>query len=349
MAIPLPPNNFTVQQGNGQVLLTWSLVAGALSYSVQRSIDGVVFSPLATPSLNSYIDLTALINAQYYYQVASVNMDGISPYTDYLGIVPTNPGYMTLGQVRDAAQQRADRVNSNFVTFTEWNSYINQSYFELYDLLVTVFEDYYLAPGILLATDGTTYQFPLPNGSNTFLSSAFPPVIVTPPPFYKMWGVDMGLDASFTSNAWFTLRKFDAIERNAYVYPQINSSILGVFNMRYRVVGNFLWCIPTPAGNQFIRIWYIPRVKTLLQDIDILDGVSGWSEYVIVDAAIKALQKEESDVRELTAQKMMLRQRIEETSMNRDVGQPDTISNTRWRTRGGWEGFGFGDGSLAGY
>ena len=165
-----------------------------------------------------------------------------------------------------------------------------------------------------------------------------------------MWGVDVGLQASPNNSAWFTLRKFDAIQRNQYVYPQINSSILGVFNMAYRLTGNQIWFIPAPAGSQYIRLWYIPRVPTLLQDTDILDGISGWTEYVITDAAIKALQKEESDVTVLAAQKMMLKQRIEETAINRDVGQPDTLSNVRRAAdRNGWFGFGMVDGSLGGY
>jgi hypothetical protein len=70
----------------------------------------------------------------------------------------------------------------------------------------------------------------------------------------------------------------------------------------------------------------------------------------VVDAAIKALAKEESDVTELMAEKAMLKQRIEESAQNRDAGMPDTISNTRsWSSRtGGYGGPGF-DGSFGGF
>ena len=73
-----------------------------------------------------------------------------------------------------------------------------------------------------------------------------------------------------------------------------------------------------------------------------------WSEYVIVDAAIKASQKEESDVSILMQQKMALIKRIEDSAMNRDVGQPDRISDTRNSTGYGGGGWGF-DGSSGGY
>jgi uncharacterized protein YdcH (DUF465 family) len=90
-------------------------------------------------------------------------------------------------------------------------------------------------------------------------------------------------------------------------------------------------------------------MTALLADTDIIDGVSGWTEYIIVDAAIKALHKEESDTTALMAQKMALKQRIEETAMNRDAGQPDAISNTRFQT--GWGSYGppNGDGGFGGY
>lgn len=216
------------------------------------------------------------------------------------------------------AQQRADRVNSSFVSTAEWNTYINQSAYELYDLLVNTFEDYYTTTPYTFTTDGTTSQYSLP------------------PNFDKLVGVDLALNA--TSNAYVTIQKFDFISRNRYVYPNITSTFAGVFNLRYRLVGSTLMFIPTPSAGQQVRVWYIPRMTQLLKDTDQLDGVSGWIEYVIVDAAIKALQKEESDVTVLMAQKMALIKRIEESAMNRDAGQPDTISSTRaWgNSGGGW-------------
>jgi hypothetical protein len=252
---------------------------------------------------------------------------------------------MSLGQVRLLAQQEADRVNSQFVTLPEWNTYINQSYFELYDLLVTLYEDYFLEQPVLFQTDGTNSTYTLPTGQNTFMD--INGNTITPKAFYKLMGVDCGLGLG--DNAWVSLGKYDFISRNQYVFPNITSSFAGVFNMRYRVMGNKLTFIPNPSAGQFIRLWYIPRVEWLLKDTDLLDGVSGWTEYVVVDAAIKALEKEESDVTALMARKLMLKARIEETAMNRDAGAPDTISATRtWGERMGGYGRG-GWGSFGGY
>lgn len=347
MAIPSTPANFYLQQGNTQVFLSWDISATATSYSIQRSTDGVTFSGLNTSSVNYYLDITAVVGTLYYYQVAAVNGSGTSAYTTAQSVVPTVTAEMTLGQIRLMSQQRADRVNSNFVTLPEWNTYINQAYFELYDLLTTVYEDYFLAPPVQINTDGTSQQYALPDGTN-YKGGVFGGSAGNPSPvFYKLMGVDCGLNQQ--GNAWVTLKKFNFIGRNRFVFPNISSTFLGVFNLQYRLMGNNLYFIPTPSGGQILRVWYIPRVNQLLKDNDMLDGVSGWSEYVVVDAAIRALQKEESDVSVLMVQKQALKQRIEETAMNRDAGQGDTISDTRsFSQRWGNYGSAGGDGSFGG-
>lgn len=327
MAIPGIPSNVVLQQGDGNVFFSWDIVAGATSYSVQRSVDGVTYSVVGSPTVNNYLDTTALINTLYYYQVASVNGSGTSSFTTALQTIPTLPGQLSLGEIRLRSQQRADRVNSKFVTTAEWNFFINQAYAELYDLLITVYEDYYVAPRLTFTVNGTDSLYDLPNGQNYSGARAF----------YKMYGVDLGLDSS--SNAFVTLKKFDFISRNKYVFPQITTTFLGVFNLQYRVIGNQLMFVPVPGGNQIVGIWYYPRLRWLLQDTDVMDGVSGWTQYPIVRAAKYALDKEESDTSKLDEELLYLKTRIEESAMNRDVGQPDTISNTRsWGERWGMDG-----------
>lgn len=328
---PAIPTGFSVQQANSQVYLSWDLIAGATQYPIERSTDGVTFSALGTASTNSYTDSTVTVGTQYWYKVASSDGTDTSSYTTAQSVVPVKTGEMSLGQIRLAAQQRADRVNSNFVTQSEWNSYINQSYFELYDLLIDAYEDYYVADPYVVTTTGDSQMYDLP------------------PDFYKLMGVDLGLAGG--SNGYVTVQQFNFIGRNRYVYPQLTSSYLGVFNLRYRLVGDKLMFIPEPSGGQYIRIWYIPRLNEVVQDQDILDGISGWTEYIIVDAAIKALQKEESDVSVLLIQKQALIKRIEETAVNRDAGQPNTISDIRsfGQRWGDWFGGPNGDGPFGGY
>lgn len=345
MAIPSTPANVYVQQGNGQVFVSFDISAGATSYPILRSTDGVSFIQIASPAVNSYLDTSVTRGTQYYYQVQAATSDGSSVPSPTQAIVPVMTAENSLGQIRLMSQQRADRVNSNFVTLPEWNSYINQSYFELYDLLITTYEDYYVAEPAIFKTDGQLDRYPLPDGITTYTNTSGNSFVAKP--FYKLMGVDCGLAQS--GNAWISLGKFDFISRNRYIFPNLTSTFLGVFNMQYRLVGNNLMFIPTPSGGQYIRLWYFPKLTQLLQDTDIVDGVSGWTEYIIVDAAIKALQKEESDISALMVQKQALIKRIEESAMNRDAGQPDTISSTRnWNQRNGGSG-GDSNGSFGGY
>jgi hypothetical protein len=300
-------------------------------------------SPLAT----QYLDSSPILGVKYWYKVSADN-GANSGYTLPLSEVAVPSGEKCLSQIRLAAMQRADRVNSNFVTKGEWNSYVNQSMFELYDLLITVYEDYYIAPPIQFTADGNTFLFPLPNGSNTFQNALNPSQTVTPRPFYKLVGMDLALNTA--PNAYVTLKKFNFVDRNRFVYPTSGGSLFGIFNPEYRVMGNNIEMIPTPTGGQSFRMWYIPRLIELLQDTDTTDtGISGWIEYVIVKAAYYALTKEESDTTSLVMQLAALQKRIEESAANRDAGMPDTISETRRAGMGnGWNGNG-GFGSTGGW
>jgi hypothetical protein len=331
MAIPAVPTNVVLQQGNSQALVSWDLVTGATSYDVQRSTDNITFVTVGTTSSSQYLDTTVTVGTEYWYQVASVSASGTSGYstTTPQSIVPTKTADLSLGMLRYFAKKKADMDQSNFLTLDEWNFNLNQSYYELYDLLITLYEDFFLQEPYSFQTDGSD-AYDLPDD------------------FYKLMGVDCGLSGSNTS--WATLRKFDFIQRNRYVYPQMTSTLTGVYDLQYRLMGNQLHFIPTPQASQSIRVWYIPKLTQLLKDTDICSGISGWTEYIIVDAAIKAKEKEESDVSVLMAQKMQLLKRINDSAMNRDVGQPDTISRVRNFNDGfGGGGFPNGDGSFGGF
>lgn len=341
MAIPAMPNSNTtyVQTGNIQNLISWNYVPGATAYKIQRSTDGGnTYALLASPTVNFYVDSAVTAGNLYYYRVASENADGTSSYTPGQGVVPTIAGQLSLGGLRLAAQQRADRVNSNFVTLPEWNFFINQSAFELYDLLVTNFEDYYVAQPTYFYTTGSTGTYALPNGILTFKDQSLSNFVARP--FYKLLGVDLGLNAN--ESGFVTIKKFNFIDRNKYAFPTAMTTPFRTYPLQYRIMGNNLEIIPVPAANQIMRLWYIPRMPQLLLDTDVLDGVSGWSQYVIVRAAKYALDKEESDTTKLDQEITYLKGRIEEAGMNRDVGQADTISDTRsnpWGNGNGGPGY----------
>lgn len=223
---------------------------------------------------------------------------------------------MTLAELRTAVRQRADMQNqsgiytNSFVTDEELTSYINQSYFELYDLLVTLFgENYYVS---------LPYSF-VTNGSDQFYN--------LPTDFYKLLGVDVQITSPTTNNSWWTLKPFNFGERNKYSVPN-TQLYFGITNLRYRLQADQIWMNPLPQSNQTIRVWYVPKMTTLVADSDEVQGVSGWTEYIIIDAAIKCMQKEESDVSVLLAQKGAMLVRIDGAAANRDAGEPSTVTDS---------------------
>lgn len=344
MAIAGIPQNLAIQQGNRQILITWDMSVGATSYAIQRSTDGITYSAYDTATVAEFVDTVVVVGTMYYYKVASVNTDGTSAYASPVKMAIAPNGEMSLYELRLRAQQRADRVNSNFVSTTEWNFFLMQACYELYDLLIDVYEDYYSAPEVGFSTNGSQYYYDLPDGLLPFTNTETNQTVIAPP-FYKLLGVDLAVNQ--TNNAYVTINKYNLIDRNKFVYPNTASTIYGVFNLQYRVMGSRIRFIPTPSGNQIIRLLYAPRLPQLLQDTDVTTiGFSGWLQYVIVRAAKYALDKEESPTDSLDQELLFLKSRIEAAASNRDAGQPDKISDIR--SGNGWGYNDWGNGSFKG-
>lgn len=83
-------------------------------------------------------------------------------------------------------------------------------------------------------------------------------------------------------------------------------------------------------------------------DSVIIDGVSGWEEYIIIDAAIKARVKQEQSVDDLRVQKEEMVNDIQIMSQGRDVGQAQHTSDVLGANGYGYDGFGDGGGGIGG-
>lgn len=220
-----------------------------------------------------------------------------------------SPGVTTLAAMRTTVRQRAGMENSQFVTDSELNGYINASAYELYDLLVQKFGDDYYAEVYSFSTDGTNTRFSLPTD------------------FYKMLAVDLVLTTA--PNGLINIPRFSMTDRNVYGTTAVAAILPSRTNMRYRLSGNALWMMPLPPTGLTIQLTYIPRLSAMTSDSDTWDAISGWEEYIITDAVIKCLQKEESldQVASFVGQKAALIQRIEAAAENRDASIPETVTD----------------------
>ncbi len=329
--------NVVLQTGNGQNFLTWNFLAGASSYTVQRSTDQTTWGTIASPTVPYYLDSSVTIGTNYFYRI----QDATHPtgWTVSLpnSIVPCTPGQINLGYIRYQARLRADMLKSNFLTNDEWNILINQSKCELYDILVAKFgEDYFLAPLQVFSTSGQMF-YPLPDGTNFKNTNGIPDSNGTPAPAcYKVYGLDLNSYGANVSNAtgWVSMSRFNIADRNKYnlFLGAASNNVSGQYcQFQYREMGTNLEILPINSG-QYLRLWYVPISPDLLQDTDMLPfSYSGWHEYVVVDAASKALEKQQlfDQSQTLKNRKDELMIRIETTAANRDVGQPNTATNSR--------------------
>ena len=213
----------------------------------------------------------------------------------------------TLAQLIVRVRQRADMVGSAFVSDAEVVDYINVAMAEIHDLLVTKYEDYYVST--------TTYTLP---GSNPG---------TLPATFYKALGVD--LDAGGVS---YRLKRYSFQDRNMYNSPGVVAARIA--DTRYNVQGNQIKFIPDPTMSGTVTLHYVPEAQrfssgsTSATIVSLAPAVAnGYEEYVVVDAAIKCLLKEESDTQPPMIYKEQLRKRIESAAGNRDAGESYRISD----------------------
>ncbi len=210
---------------------------------------------------------------------------------------------VTLASLKEQARQRADQVNSGFVSDSELELLINTSLTELYDLLVGAYgEDYFVGDPYAITSTGVS-KYDLPDD------------------FYKLVGVDFKVD----SVNWRTMKPFMFAERNRG-YLSGNSS---GDTYKYRLRGSQIEIRPTPPTGRQFQIHYAPACPVLDDDTDEFDFINGWEEFVILGAAIDMMNKEESDSSALVAKKNTVAARLSAMKKDRDIGMPMRITDVR--------------------
>lgn len=224
----------------------------------------------------------------------------------------------TLAQLRTEALQIADMENSSFVgtaTGGEVDRYLNEGISELYDLILeSAGQEWFLKTSTVNVVAGTqTYA----------LASDM----------YVLKGMDLD-----TGGGSVPLRPYMFDERHVGNTPGWQSARGWVYDLvRYRVYGDHdaatgvytprVRFTPEPTGSHTVTVWYVPHAPVLDADTDVWDGFNGWEEYAVVFAAIRMMEKEESDASHLHVRLERLRQRIQSLSGARDQGMPEHVQD----------------------
>lgn len=210
---------------------------------------------------------------------------------------------VTLATLRSRVRERCDIGTSGFVTdtATSLDALINESAQLLHDILAKKLGDAYLVSSSSFSTSGST--------------------VALPSDFYHLLGVDLTVGGVTRS-----LKRFMFRERNAFKNASVYTGPLEV--PRYALEGTNIRLYPQPSSGLSGTFWYVPLLQVspsgnlLVNGTDSINFPNGWEVFIVVDAAMKVLAKEESDTSALDRERSRILNRIEEAATDRDLGAP---------------------------
>lgn len=205
------------------------------------------------------------------------------------------------GDVIDRANIESASGTTAFLPTATINEYINQSYARLYNKLVKARgHEYFVASA----------PFNTSNGVDTYAIDAT---------FFELLGVDVVIGGET-----YACLPFNFLSRNKYKTVGFWSPEYPVF---YRLMGNNIKFIPTPTSVYACTVWFVPVCPRLTADGQTLDGVNGWEEWIVCDAAAKCLRKMGLDATDHIQAREDLTAEIEAMASNRDAANPETVTD----------------------
>jgi hypothetical protein len=211
---------------------------------------------------------------------------------------------VSLATFRSRALERAHMENSLLASTTELNALVNSEAAELWDEVVSRFED----------EKTTSLQFTISSGNTYSPTSAV----------FKLCGLDFQ-----EGSDWYAVPRFAFNERNRRAYRYGYRAR----ERRYRWIGSQIYITPEDNATGTYRLWYVPAYTALASDADTIDWPNGWEEFVIDGVAALLLRKEGSlDIAAACMQrKEALRARIRAMAANRDLANANKIIDVHRR------------------
>jgi hypothetical protein len=219
----------------------------------------------------------------------------------------------TLLQLRQDARRAVGlTADADAVSDLTLDEYINQSYHELYDLIID-------------ADDGRIFA---ENATN-------PPVVGEfsfrlPGDFYRLISCHVR-----RGERWIPAERADASE-----YAELASSVSRYHRPKYYTrwkitTGEwFIFVFPSP-GTESLAVTYFPKPLELSIDSDSLDNPASWLSFVVYGAAIKMLNQLERDPSAQLMELKRLGQRIQDSVSDLDMNSPAFVRDTDGRYDGG--------------
>jgi hypothetical protein len=170
-------------------------------------------------------------------------------------------------------RQRADQINSTtYNDATELKPWLKDSLAQLYEILVSRWQDYYtIARPLSLVAGQSAYSLP---ADLRELDSV-----------WMMYNAGK----SRVQLKQFEADQMDALQRSSTFYG------MGYQTYKYRIMRNRLWVLPSPNVDikNALELFYVPQYQAPLLDYTSIDDVlpNGWEEWVVLDMLAKMAVK----------------------------------------------------------
>jgi hypothetical protein len=202
-------------------------------------------------------------------------------------------------EVRDLSDQNS----SQFVTDAEITRYLDKSYRDMYIRIVQQNSNFF----------ETTQTYTVNGAQDTY---------PLPTDFYKLCGIDLNTSADIS----ITLSPINRNQRN------INKNVFSVaWNntpWRYRISAENIIFTPVPLTTATFTVWYIPDPTPITSTTQTLVLTpSTIVDYLVIDSAIKCLQKEESDTSNLLTDKQLMIENILQACATQDDSFPLRVTD----------------------
>jgi len=262
-------------------------------------------------------------------------------------------------------RQRADMINTQFVTDAEITSYLNESLGELYDLIVqNAGQEFFLRRAWIEEAPPAVAPDTSPNGYMV-RGAQDGTYAVLPPDFYRL----LGCEAHFGDGIPWLMRPYTFTQR--FMNSPRNNSFMKGMDLRYRLGGAIntaadedpaglgqagnvpvvdpvgsptqatwvhqqrLYFTPEPPDltdkPRLISVWYIPLPPKFV-DPDgeiqqVIPGFAHWDEYMVADVAARMLGKEESSAEQLIILKAQITERLLANIPDREAEFPEKVQD----------------------
>jgi hypothetical protein len=198
-------------------------------------------------------------------------------------------------------------VGSSFITDTSTSlwAWVNEANQKLHGKLVEALGEEYVSSVSALSTIAGTSDYAVPSG------------------FFKLYGVELTLGGLITP-----LQPFMRAERNDFRNANGSAYVARRYmddSPRYALIGSNIRIYPVPQQVFTGSILYAPEATVLTAGTDTVNYPNGWERFIVLDAAIQALAKEESSVTALVAERAEVVAEIDLAKEQRDLANPKRV------------------------